>query len=199
MTAIAWSTVPHFYQLWHGTLLSFLTGIFNILGLPVTQCPLGLSAEGLPLGLQLVVGKQQDRLSLATAVFLEKTFGGWRDPGSIATATTQLDTWRGASTTTSWIYRDVYSGMNDSPRRQRNVCTDTDRQTHSHCLFAHAVLSVVQPSRSLTTDCRQVTESLVHYSMSVVSPSQSALCLSKEPLCVLSLCVPGLCPKWLPI
>ncbi|XP_036789856.1 fatty-acid amide hydrolase 2-A [Oncorhynchus mykiss] len=77
------------------------TGIFNILGLPVTQCPLGLSAEGLPLGLQLVVGKQQDRLSLATAVFLEKTFGGWRDPGSIATATTQLDTWRGASTTTS--------------------------------------------------------------------------------------------------
>nr|XP_046183182.1 fatty-acid amide hydrolase 2-A-like isoform X2 [Oncorhynchus gorbuscha] len=77
------------------------TGIFNILGLPVTQCPLGLSAEGLPLGLQLVVGKQQDRLSLATAVFLEKTFGGWRDPGSIATATTHLDTWRGASTTAS--------------------------------------------------------------------------------------------------
>ncbi|XP_031675624.1 fatty-acid amide hydrolase 2-A isoform X2 [Oncorhynchus kisutch] len=77
------------------------TGIFNILGLPVTQCPLGLSEEGLPLGLQLVVGKQQDRLSLATAVFLEKTFGGWRDPGSIATATTQLDTWRGASTTAS--------------------------------------------------------------------------------------------------
>ncbi|XP_064859385.1 fatty-acid amide hydrolase 2-A-like [Oncorhynchus nerka] len=77
------------------------TGIFNILGLPVTQCPLGLSAEGLPLGLQLVVGKQQDRLSLATAVYLEKTFGGWRDPGSVATATTQLDTWRGASTTAS--------------------------------------------------------------------------------------------------
>uniref|UniRef100_A0AAZ3P250 Amidase domain-containing protein n=1 Tax=Oncorhynchus tshawytscha TaxID=74940 RepID=A0AAZ3P250_ONCTS len=75
------------------------TGIFNILGLPVTQCPLGLSAEGLPLGLQLVVGKQQDRLSLATAVFLEKTFGGWRDPGSIATATTQLDTWLDTTTT----------------------------------------------------------------------------------------------------
>ncbi|KAM9398811.1 fatty-acid amide hydrolase 2-A-like isoform 1-T1 [Salvelinus alpinus] len=77
------------------------TGIFNILGLPVTQCPLGLSEEGLPLGLQLVVGKQQDRLSLATAVFLEKTFGGWRDPGSMATATTRLDTPRGTSTTTS--------------------------------------------------------------------------------------------------
>uniref|UniRef100_A0A3P9AAR0 Amidase domain-containing protein n=1 Tax=Esox lucius TaxID=8010 RepID=A0A3P9AAR0_ESOLU len=58
------------------------TGVFNILGLPVTQCPLGLSTEGLPLGLQLVVGKQQDRLSLATAVYLEKAFGGWREPGT---------------------------------------------------------------------------------------------------------------------
>ncbi|KAM9477449.1 fatty-acid amide hydrolase 2-A-like [Clarias gariepinus] len=57
------------------------TGIFNILGLPVTQCPLGLSEEGLPLGLQLVSGKLQDRLSLATALYLEKAFGGWREPG----------------------------------------------------------------------------------------------------------------------
>ncbi|XP_066535951.1 fatty-acid amide hydrolase 2-A [Hoplias malabaricus] len=60
------------------------TGIFNILGLPVTQCPLGLSMEGLPLGLQLVTGKLQDRLSLATALYLEKAFSGWRDPGSTA-------------------------------------------------------------------------------------------------------------------
>ncbi|XP_051757644.1 fatty-acid amide hydrolase 2-A [Ctenopharyngodon idella] len=57
------------------------TGIFNILGLPVTQCPLGLSAEGLPLGVQIVTGKLQDRLSLATALYLEKAFGGWREPG----------------------------------------------------------------------------------------------------------------------
>ncbi|XP_022540216.1 fatty-acid amide hydrolase 2-A [Astyanax mexicanus] len=60
------------------------TGIFNILGLPVTQCPLGLSAEGLPMGIQLVAGKLQDRLPLATALNLEKAFGGWRDPGSKA-------------------------------------------------------------------------------------------------------------------
>ncbi|XP_051558908.1 fatty-acid amide hydrolase 2-A isoform X1 [Myxocyprinus asiaticus] len=60
------------------------TGIFNILGLPVTQCPLGLSAEGLPLGVQIVAGKLQDRLSLATALYLEKAFGGWREPGSTA-------------------------------------------------------------------------------------------------------------------
>ncbi|XP_072534616.1 fatty-acid amide hydrolase 2-A-like [Salminus brasiliensis] len=62
------------------------TGIFNILGLPVTQCPLGLSAEGLPMGIQLVAGKLQDRLPLATALYLEKAFGGWRDPGSTADA-----------------------------------------------------------------------------------------------------------------
>ncbi|XP_042566409.1 LOW QUALITY PROTEIN: fatty-acid amide hydrolase 2-B [Clupea harengus] len=57
------------------------TGIFNILGLPITQCPLGLSQEGLPLGVQVVAGKLQDRLTLATALYLEKAFGGWRDPG----------------------------------------------------------------------------------------------------------------------
>ncbi|KAM4565578.1 fatty-acid amide hydrolase 2-B [Fundulus diaphanus] len=58
------------------------TGILNILGLPVTQCPLGLGAEGLPLGVQVVAGKLQDRLTLAVALYLEKTFGGWRDPGA---------------------------------------------------------------------------------------------------------------------
>uniref|UniRef100_A0A3Q2T5U3 Fatty acid amide hydrolase 2b n=1 Tax=Fundulus heteroclitus TaxID=8078 RepID=A0A3Q2T5U3_FUNHE len=58
------------------------TGILNILGLPVTQCPLGLGAEGLPLGVQVVAGKLQDRLTLAVSLYLEKTFGGWRDPGA---------------------------------------------------------------------------------------------------------------------
>ncbi|XP_043953665.1 fatty-acid amide hydrolase 2-B [Gambusia affinis] len=58
------------------------TGILNILGLPVTQCPLGLGEEGLPLGVQVVAGKLQDHLPLAVALYLEKTFGGWRDPGA---------------------------------------------------------------------------------------------------------------------
>ncbi|MGH0126338.1 UNVERIFIED_CONTAM: hypothetical protein FKN15_031561 [Acipenser sinensis] len=57
------------------------TGIFNILGLPVTQCPLGLSTEGLPLGIQLVSNLYNDRLSIATARYVETAFGGWRDPG----------------------------------------------------------------------------------------------------------------------
>ncbi|XP_069025864.1 fatty-acid amide hydrolase 2-B [Embiotoca jacksoni] len=58
------------------------TGILNILGLPVTQCPLGVGEEGLPLGVQVVSGKMQDHLTIAVALYLEKTFGGWRDPGA---------------------------------------------------------------------------------------------------------------------
>lgn len=58
------------------------TAIFNVLGLPVTQCPLGLNAEGLPLGVQVVAGKLQDHLTIETAQFLAKAFGGWRDPGA---------------------------------------------------------------------------------------------------------------------
>ncbi|XP_033740866.1 fatty-acid amide hydrolase 2-like [Pecten maximus] len=56
------------------------TGVFNTLGLPVTQCPLGLSKEGLPLGLQLVTGMNNDRLTIALAKEIEKGFGGWVKP-----------------------------------------------------------------------------------------------------------------------
>uniref|UniRef100_A0A8B9L240 Fatty acid amide hydrolase 2a n=1 Tax=Astyanax mexicanus TaxID=7994 RepID=A0A8B9L240_ASTMX len=65
--------VLHIFYMTHS--LSPSAGIFNILGLSVTQCPLGLSAEGLPMGIQLVAGKLQDRLPLATALYLEKAFG----------------------------------------------------------------------------------------------------------------------------
>ncbi|PWA28858.1 hypothetical protein CCH79_00012866 [Gambusia affinis] len=65
------------FQIWNTYM-----GILNILGLPVTQCPLGLGEEGLPLGVQVVAGKLQDHLPLAVALYLEKTFGGWRDPGA---------------------------------------------------------------------------------------------------------------------
>ncbi|XP_038272946.1 fatty-acid amide hydrolase 2 isoform X2 [Dermochelys coriacea] len=57
------------------------TAVFNVLGLPVTQCPLGLSSEGLPLGIQVVAGLHNDHLTLAMARYLEKTFGGWVCPG----------------------------------------------------------------------------------------------------------------------
>lgn len=60
-----------------------LAAIFNVLGLPVTQCPLGLGSEGLPLGVQLVAAAYNDHLTLAVARYLEKAFGGWVLPGKV--------------------------------------------------------------------------------------------------------------------
>lgn len=72
----------HHYPLFMPFNFSY-TGILNILGLPVTQCPLGLSKERLPLGVQVVAGLCQDHLTLAMALYLEKAFGGWVDPGVV--------------------------------------------------------------------------------------------------------------------
>ncbi|GFR17039.1 fatty-acid amide hydrolase 2 [Trichonephila clavata] len=57
--------------------------IFNILGLPVTQCPMGLGDKGLPLGIQIVGGMNQDRVTMAAALELERVFGGWISPCDI--------------------------------------------------------------------------------------------------------------------
>ena len=48
--------------------------------LPATQVPLGLDAEGLPLGVQVVAGPARDHLSIAVALVLEREFGGWVPP-----------------------------------------------------------------------------------------------------------------------
>jgi fatty acid amide hydrolase 2 len=55
-------------------------GIFNALELPVTQVPLGLSAQGLPLGVQVVAGRGRDHLTIAAALELERALGGWVPP-----------------------------------------------------------------------------------------------------------------------
>ena len=59
------------------------TAIFNILELPVTQVPMGLSRSGLPLGVQVAAGAGQDHLSIAAAVALEQDFGGWVPPSAV--------------------------------------------------------------------------------------------------------------------
>lgn len=56
------------------------TAIINVLGLPATACPLGLNKQGLPIGIQVVAGLHQDRLTLAVAEELERGFGGWVPP-----------------------------------------------------------------------------------------------------------------------
>lgn len=64
-----------------GRLIDWLyTAIFNVTELAVTQVPLGLDKNGLPLGVQVVAGHGQDHLSLAVALELERRLGGWQPP-----------------------------------------------------------------------------------------------------------------------
>ncbi|XP_041354859.1 fatty-acid amide hydrolase 2-A-like [Gigantopelta aegis] len=60
------------------------TGIFNALGLPVTQCPVGLSKEGLPVGFQIVGSMNGDRQTIAVARHVEEGLGGWVPPGAVS-------------------------------------------------------------------------------------------------------------------
>lgn len=71
------------------------TGVFNVLGLPATTCPVGLGGRSrLPVGVQLVAARDNDRLTLALAAEIERAFGGWRDPANTADGTraTRRDT-----------------------------------------------------------------------------------------------------------
>ncbi len=56
------------------------TAILNMMELPVTQVPLGLNEEGLPLGIQVVSVHGNDHVTIAVALELEKAFGGWVPP-----------------------------------------------------------------------------------------------------------------------
>jgi len=56
--------------------------IFNALEMPVTQVPLGLGRDGLPLGMQVVAPRGQDHRSIAVAMALECALGGWIPPTS---------------------------------------------------------------------------------------------------------------------
>ncbi|KAK8768059.1 hypothetical protein V5799_011135 [Amblyomma americanum] len=61
------------------------TGVFNVLGLPATACPVGLGGRSrLPVGVQLVAARDNDRLTLALAAEVERAFEGWRDPATAA-------------------------------------------------------------------------------------------------------------------
>lgn len=56
------------------------TGIINVLELPSTAVPLGLDADGLPLGIQVVAAPGQDHLCIRVAQALERSHGGWQPP-----------------------------------------------------------------------------------------------------------------------
>ena len=54
--------------------------MFNLAGVPVTEVPLGLTDGGLPVGVQVAAPRDQDHVSIAAAVELERVFGGWVAP-----------------------------------------------------------------------------------------------------------------------
>lgn len=73
-------TAPfHYYPLIKLMDFSYFS-IFNVLQVPVTQVPMGLSTNGVPLGVQVVASEMNDRLCIAVAEELERSFGGWVPP-----------------------------------------------------------------------------------------------------------------------
>jgi amidase len=55
-------------------------GIATLPGLPSTAIPLGLSAQGLPVGAQIVGPYLEDRTPLKLAELIEREFGGFVPP-----------------------------------------------------------------------------------------------------------------------
>ena len=53
---------------------------FNLLGMPAAAVPVGQSAEGLPIGVQIVARPWEDESTLAIAAVLAAQFGEWRRP-----------------------------------------------------------------------------------------------------------------------
>ena len=56
------------------------TALFNLLGMPATQVPLGLGRKGLPVGVQVAAAHGNDHVSIAVAMELERALGGWVPP-----------------------------------------------------------------------------------------------------------------------
>ncbi|GLV41296.1 uncharacterized protein CBL_04820 [Carabus blaptoides fortunei] len=69
----------HFSMFYKALDFSYL-GIFNALGLPVSNCPAGFNSEGLPIGFQVIANAKNDRLTLAVAQEINTLFGGWKSP-----------------------------------------------------------------------------------------------------------------------
>ncbi|XP_049531851.1 fatty-acid amide hydrolase 2-B-like [Anopheles darlingi] len=71
--------IRHYESFGHVTGFMY-TAVINALGLPATQVPLGFNRDGLPVGIQVVAGPNQDRLCLRVAQELETALGGWQPP-----------------------------------------------------------------------------------------------------------------------
>jgi amidase len=55
-------------------------GVATAPGLPATAAPIGLSPEGLPIGVQIIGPWLEDRTPLRLASLIERAFGGFVAP-----------------------------------------------------------------------------------------------------------------------
>jgi amidase len=55
-------------------------GIATLAGLPATTTPIGLSGEGLPIGMQIIGPYLEDRTTIVFAGLIEREFGGFVAP-----------------------------------------------------------------------------------------------------------------------
>ena len=53
------------------------TGLWSVLGYPVTVVPMGFDEHGLPVAIQVIARRGNDHLTVAVAAALEQVFGGW--------------------------------------------------------------------------------------------------------------------------
>jgi amidase len=60
------------------------SGLATLCGLPATAMPVGLGANGLPVGVQIVGPYLEDRSTLAFAELAEREFGGFTPPPDYA-------------------------------------------------------------------------------------------------------------------
>ncbi|CAG2106869.1 unnamed protein product [Medioppia subpectinata] len=56
------------------------TCVFNTLDVAITSVPLGLTSDGLPVGVQIIAKPFNDRLTIALAEELERGLSGWTAP-----------------------------------------------------------------------------------------------------------------------
>ncbi|XP_073972819.1 fatty-acid amide hydrolase 2-B-like [Rhodnius prolixus] len=74
---VFFDTAHKHYRMYYKFTNVIYLSVANLLGIPATVCPAGLSKSGLPFGIQIIANRNQDRLTLAVAKELENVFGGW--------------------------------------------------------------------------------------------------------------------------
>ncbi|KAK5648536.1 hypothetical protein RI129_003428 [Pyrocoelia pectoralis] len=74
-----WTAKYHNASIFHPYNFGYCS-VWNALNFPVTQVPLGLDSEGLPIGIQVVAAPFQDHLCINVAKELEEAFGGYVPP-----------------------------------------------------------------------------------------------------------------------